>query len=132
MHLLPTEILLMIMIEVPDIVSLDNLVRACELLAQVFAAFSEDVFPVVLARCMPRDLQELVCLIISMSDAAPFPDSQIDSVLKKNVFFCKEGRKGRECLFQFSRKPKDSLKALHRVSRVTVAVQFFTALFPIV
>ena len=122
---LPAELQLMVMACLPNISSLHNLTRAHRSLAQIFDSFSAYILPNVLANSMPRDLQELVCTLISIQESAPFRDNELSFVLNGNVSFDKGKR-----LFQIVRRPKDSVKVLHKLSRTIKAIQSFTDLFP--
>ena len=114
----------MILTNLPNIPSLENITRADCSLAQLFANNFTHILLLVVANSTPRDLQGIIFTMVSICDAAPFRDTELSSVLS-NVFFDK-----RKLLFRVTRAPKIPLEILHHLARVLRGVEFFTALFP--
>ena len=127
-HCLPTEIRVLIMSRIPDILSLHNFVCAeVDSSAAIFSEFFADILPGVLGQSIPLDIQESIYIWISVKDAAPFRDTGPESScgMAENVYYDKKKR-----LFQFHQKPKDPIRALHQLSRIMIAIEFFMCLYP--
>ena len=124
-HDLPSDIHVMIMSSLPDVHSLLALVRADTISSKTFVDFFNQIFPCVLANSMPFDLQKLVCIAVSIQNAAPFRNSELDFVLKESVIF--NERIGR---FRFVHSPSDPIEALQATSRISVAVDYFVRKWP--
>ncbi|MCJ1329622.1 hypothetical protein MMC10_006302 [Thelotrema lepadinum] len=116
------------MAQMPDIATLHSFISADVTSSKErFTGFFFDILPNVLAQSVPHDIQELICIWISIEDAAPFKhtDSQFALVLSENIYFHKRKR-----LFQLRQDPKDPLKVLDQLSQTLAAVDFFTNLYP--
>ena len=127
-HSLPNEMKVLVMSQIPDIASLHNFVCAdVNSSAAIFSEFFADILPSVLGESIPFDIQELICILISIKDTAPVRDrdSQFPFVMDGNVYFQTDKRR-----FQFHEKPRDPIKALCDLSRTSKAVEFFASLYP--
>ena len=122
---LPNEVHLMIMAAIPDVTSLYNLLCAAKVSRPLFASFFNHVFSDLVANSMPRDLQEMVYLVIAIEDHTPFKDILLTDVLYSSIVFDEE-----KDHLQLLKPPKTPFQALHRIVRIVNAVGFFTALFP--
>ena len=120
---LPLDIQLMTMDHL-DVFSLHSLVRTLSVYKEPAEAYFGHVLSEILARSLPRDIQELVCILLSIEDSAPFQDSEVPRVLG-NVSFNQ-----RTTLFGFKQSPKDEVKCLHKLTRIFAAVQFLQTCFP--
>ena len=107
-----------------DIFSLYNLIRAHSVYKDLAEAYFGQILSQILARSLPRDIQELVCVLLSVQNSAPIQDNDVLRVLN-DISFNK-----RTALFEFQKSPKDIVKCLHNLTRTFIAVQFFTDLFP--
>ena len=120
---LPTELQVMIMKRIPDLASLQRLVCANPLSAQILTSFYDSILPTVLANSMPHDMQELLCMLFSIYGSGSVSIDQLASTLEIQF-------DPKEQVFRLSHKVTNPCKTLHRLLRTTVAVHFFTELYP--
>ena len=123
LDILSPELQLMIIRRL-DLSSMYNLIRTNSGYKALVEAYFGPILSEILARYLPRDIQELVFILISIQSSAELQDTEVLSVLN-SISFNK-----RTALFQFQQRPKDIIKCLHDLTRTFVAVQFFTDLFP--
>ena len=125
LHSLPTELQLMIMNLLPDIISFRNFIHAVPMAAHTFAAYSTEMISNILANCLSRDCQKLLFVLISVQDHMPLSDRDVPFVLGTNIIY-----NPKICRFRLSSEPKNPIKILDYLCRTIKAVSFFTSLFP--
>ena len=124
-HSLPTELQLMIMNLLPDIISFRNFIHAMPFAARTFTAYSTEIISNVLANCLSRDCQKLLFILISIQDHSPFSDRDVPFVFGTNIIY-----NPRTCRFKLSVEPRKPIEILDHLCRTIQAVSFFTSLFP--
>ena len=121
---LPLEIKSMIMHQAPDIPSLLNLIQADSSLQYDLKRSFRTIFPSVLSRILPQEMQQMACKALNLYEWEKFPNEN-ESPCGGNAPLYDERLK---CT-RLKRDVMDPIAALKYVETLCRSVEFFTRTF---
>ena len=121
---LPTELRVMVTLQIADIPSLFNLVLADPSIESLLHSFLPSVLPSVLARSMPLELQNLVYMILAIQTIGKVPGHEISRLLQ-----CHLDPNGARQIWRSQRSVIQSMSALRTIAYIHRAIEYFTQTF---
>ena len=121
---LPMELKLQIMYEIPDVSSLLLIARLDPSVKQELYNSFKTILPAVLARSMPRELQILIFMLLTIREAGKFPNDELASLVQSSLKFDQE----KEPLLWYV-NVKHPITALRSVVQIQKAMEYFTRTF---